>query len=42
MIDESNSSPATLTERDVTIPPREITAKSLEPQPLSTKVLPVG
>ena len=42
MIEESNSSPATLTERDVTIPPSEITATSLVPPPMSTIILPVG
>ena len=42
IIEESNSSPATLTERDVTMPPSEITATSLVPPPISTIILPVG
>ena len=42
MIALSNSSPATLTEREATIPLREITATSLVPPPISTIMLPEG
>lgn len=42
IIERSNSSPATLTEREVTIPRSEITATSLVPPPISTIILPVG
>ena len=41
-MDESNSSPATLTERDVTMPPSDITATSDVPPPMSTIMEPVG
>ena len=34
--------PATLTERAVTIPPRDIIATSLVPPPISTIMLPIG
>ena len=42
MMAESNSSPPTLTERDATMPPSEITATSLVPPPISTTMLPVA
>ena len=34
--------PATRTEREDTIPPKEITATSVVPPPISTTILPVG
>ncbi|MNV56410.1 hypothetical protein D3C71_1486930 [compost metagenome] len=42
MIDSSISSPATRTERLVTMPPSEMTATSVVPPPMSTTMLPVG
>ena len=38
----SNSSPAVLNELLTTIPPKEITATSVVPPPISTIILPVG
>ena len=42
MIASSNLSPAMRTEQDVTISPKEITATSVEPPPMSTTILPQG
>ena len=42
VISASNSSPATLKELLTTIPPREITATSVVPPPISTIMLPLG
>ena len=42
MIDWSNSSPATLNDLLVTIPPSDIIATSVVPPPISTIILPVG
>ena len=42
IIEASNASPAHLIERDATIPPRETTATSLVPPPISTIIQPVG
>ena len=42
IIFSSKSSPATLTDLLATIPPREITATSLVPPPISTIILPVA
>ena len=38
----SSSSPATLSELLTTIPPREITATSVVPPPISTIIFPAG
>src|SRR5699024_6386106 len=42
MIDSSILSPAVRIERLVTMPPKEITATSVVPPPISTIILPVG
>src|SRR5699024_1700393 len=42
VIDESKSLPAVLIDLLVTIPPKEITATSVVPPPISTIILPVG
>ena len=42
MIELSSSSPPTRTDREATIPPREMTATSLVPPPMSTTMLPVA
>ena len=42
MIAWSSSSPAVRMDREVTMPPSEITATSVVPPPMSTILLPVG
>ena len=42
MIASSSSSPPTRTDSEATMPPREITATSVVPPPMSTIMLPAG